>query len=607
MDRPLKILCVHRSAGGTYGGALVDLLRVLEKLDKTSFEPIVLLSHGDFHTEMFQKIGIRTIHLPLPPWRKGKSLPRIPFAIYRLVSLLRSEKIDLVHLNDADDVATVGLACRWVGIPLIVHARSEMEPRKFKKLWVHRADYVFAVSEAVRQAAIDGGVLPERIQVLHSGIDTSFFHDAGEEERIRKLYHLEDKVVVGTVANLSSVKGPELFLDALALVYRKHPEVVGLWVGADDHGMQKGLEELAGKIGIGGKIIFSGFQPEFRSYIAAMDLFVSPSRKEGFGLVLLEAMVQGKPVVATQTAGASEIVVDGGTGFLVPTQDAATLAKAISSLVQNAPLRKSMGEAGTQRAIEKFSLEEQMHKLESIYNILLHRGDKAMKQMEMDWDYRARENARLWIAAQEGEDEAAFDLRGHQDYSFLKGYLEGRISKEALVLEIGCGIGRLMKYMADDCREVHGVDVSIEMVEQGKKRLNGIPNVFFHKGNGEDLSMFPNEHFEIVYSYIAFQHIPRKFVYAYFLEVGRVLKPGGYFLFQLCRPEGLRLWLKYLLGLEKSDLDTVGIRRYSKSEIAKLLQRASLGLVLIEMGGGGYIVLAQKKMREAVDNTTIRK
>ena len=377
----MKILYSHRSAGKTYGGALVDLLRVLERLNRQSFEPIVLLSHGDFHTGLFDRIGIKTIHLHLPPWRKGKSLPRIPFAIYRLISLLKHEDIDLVHLNDADDIATVGIACKWVGIPCVVHARSEMEPRKFKKLWVHRADQVIAVSEAVRQAAVLGGISLERIRVIHSGIELSFFSEVTEALRIRNQYGFEDRVVIGTVANLSPIKGPDLFLEAMSLVCRERPEVVGLWVGADDHRIQEGLEHRAKELGIGGRLVFTGFQLDVWPYLSAMDLFVLPSLEEGFGLVLLEAMSLAKPVVATCTAGAAEIVDDGKTGLLVSLADTEALAEAIMLLVKNTPQRKAMGEAGRQRVKENFSLERQIHEWESVYSLLLRSGAKGTNKI----------------------------------------------------------------------------------------------------------------------------------------------------------------------------------------------------------------------------------
>ena len=219
----------------------------------------------------------------------------------------------------------------------------------------------------------------------------------------------------------------------------------------------------------------------------------------------------------------------------------------------------------------------------------------SQNQMEVDWNRRAREDARKWITV--GEDHAAFESGGVADCQTLVSSLDGCVDREARVLEIGCGIGRLMKYMAPYFQEVHGVDVSEEMVQQGRERLQAIPNVFFHKGNGQDLGVFPNNSFALVYSYIVLQHIPRRWVYRYFPEVTRTLKPGGYFLFQLYRPETIRHWVKYWLGVEKPDRDTVGIRRYSRSEITRLVRGASLELCWIKsVDRDVYFILARKSV-----------
>jgi len=369
VDNPLKILYVHRSAGRTYGGALVELLRVLERLDRGAFEPRVLLSLEDFHADLFRKIGVRTICLPLPSFRKGKSLPKIPFVLYRLVRFLRREGIDLVHVNDADDAALLILASKWVGIPCLVHARSEMEPKKFKKLRVHRADRVLAVSEAVRQAAISGGVEEKRVRTSYSGCDLEKIEKEAALFSVRERFGLpSDALLVGSVANIAPKKGLHYLIEACARV--SDPSLFCVIVGADDHGMQKDLVARADALGIGHRVRFVGFQERVIPFIAAMDLFVLASVDEGFGIVLLEAMALGKPVIATEVHGPPEIVLSGKTGFLVPPADSDALAKAITLLARNADLREEMGRAGRARVWERFTLERQVREWESIYRSL---------------------------------------------------------------------------------------------------------------------------------------------------------------------------------------------------------------------------------------------
>lgn len=370
MGKPVKILYVHRSAGRTYGGALVDLLRVLERIDRQAFEPLVLLSLENCHTGQFRNIGVKTVHFFLPPFRKGKSLPRIPFVIYRLKRFIKEEEINLVHVNDADDAAIVSLASKWAGVPCIVHVRSEMEPKKFRKLWVAQGDKILAVSEAVRLAAIAGGVEGSRVQTSYSGCDLRKVQEESHLFPVRQRLGIPTDVpVIGSVANISPKKGYGYLIEAFSKVVHEIP-LFCIIVGADDHGMQKELNDRAGVLGVADRIRFAGFQENVYPFIAAMDIFVLASVDEGFGLVLLEAMALAKPVVATEVHGPPEIVRHGVTGFLVPPSDSSALAEKIALLIRDHSMREKMGAAGRQRVEERFSLEGQVCELRTVYNFL---------------------------------------------------------------------------------------------------------------------------------------------------------------------------------------------------------------------------------------------
>lgn len=158
--------------------------------------------------------------------------------------------------------------------------------------------------------------------------------------------------------------------------------------------------------------------------------------------------------------------------------------------------------------------------------------------MKHDWNKRAQENARWFIntwKVEQTEDE--FDLTGRQDFDGLirceLPLLTGRRDPKTLrVLEIGCGIGRMTKYLAEVFGEVHGVDVSSEMVRQAGERLANLPNAYFREGNGTDFSDFPDEYFDFVFSAYVFQHVPSFEVIKSNIQDGfRVLKPQGIFKF----------------------------------------------------------------------------
>ncbi|MDE2483911.1 MAG: glycosyltransferase family 4 protein [candidate division NC10 bacterium] len=370
-----QILYVYRSSGQTYGGALVDLLNILSHLDRTRFNAMVLLSRGTEHLPIFHRLAVETTCLPLPAIRKGKSIPFLPWAVLRLLRLLRARKISLVHVNDADDAAIVALACRLARIPCVVHARSEMVPRKFRKLRLQWANLLIAVSEGVRRKAIQGGLCREQVVTVYSGIDVARAKAVGNGQKIRREYGIApETLVIGCVANISPKKGYDVLIRAVAKARREIPDLACLILGADDRGLRSGLERLGESLDLGGRLRFAGFQEDVFPYLDAMDLFVLASVDEGFGIVLLEAMASGKPVVATTVDGPPEVVEDARTGLLVPPGDTDALAKALVELLKDPQRRALMGELGRGRVETVFGLETQMRILTGLYDRLLNRS-----------------------------------------------------------------------------------------------------------------------------------------------------------------------------------------------------------------------------------------
>jgi ubiquinone/menaquinone biosynthesis C-methylase UbiE len=122
-----------------------------------------------------------------------------------------------------------------------------------------------------------------------------------------------------------------------------------------------------------------------------------------------------------------------------------------------------------------------------------------------------------------GSDERGYRSSGRAEAEALRRFL----APDARVLDVGCGTGRVMEHLAPWCREVHGIDISKRMVGEGRERLARLPNVHFHHGNGYDLAGFGDGSFDVVYSIVALQHMPRTIAYNYLLESHRVLRQDG--------------------------------------------------------------------------------
>ena len=155
------------------------------------------------------------------------------------------------------------------------------------------------------------------------------------------------------------------------------------------------------------------------------------------------------------------------------------------------------------------------------------------QQMREEWNERAREDAHYFVAfGRRDQDDEEFFSTGSglvgELVKELKRLPSGTPSGKLRALEIGCGPGRLLRPMSRYFSEIHGIDVSDEMVALARQKLAGIPNAFPHHAGGSDLAQFPDQHFGFVYSYAVFQHIPSaEVVFSYLRETLRVLVPGG--------------------------------------------------------------------------------
>ncbi len=161
-------------------------------------------------------------------------------------------------------------------------------------------------------------------------------------------------------------------------------------------------------------------------------------------------------------------------------------------------------------------------------------------KMRQEWDERARENARHYVATAETDwtDEAYF-ASGRENVereilTDMQNICQGKDPKQMKVLEIGCGSGRITRALAETFGEVYGVDISGEMIERAKESLRNFPNAHVFQNSGSDLQVLGDIQVDFAFSYIVFQHIPsREVIYSYAREVHRLLRPGGLFKFQV--------------------------------------------------------------------------
>ena len=302
-----------------------------------------------------------------------------PRTLVRLLRYLRRGRFDLLHTHLFLANVAGRVAGRLAGVPVIVAAHHDTDVwmkarhRLLERLTAPLGDCVVACSEAVRRYAVETyGLTPKRVITLRNGIEIApLATDEAARRRLRAgLGAGPDDLLVGGVGRLvSRKKGYDLFVEAAAAVAAQVPRA--RFVLAGEGPDRAALETRARDLGISGRLVFAGLRDDVHDLMGAFDLFVQPSRWEGFGLSILEAMAASRPVVAARVGGIPEIVADGVHGRLVPPDDAGALARAIAALLRDRDLALRLGRAGRARVEAEFGLDRLVGETAELYRTLL--------------------------------------------------------------------------------------------------------------------------------------------------------------------------------------------------------------------------------------------
>jgi len=383
--RPARVLFLH-SSNELYGSDLV-LLNLLRGLDQRYIHPIVLVPNDMNYDGLFSRelasSGIDCRPLPIAVARRKYFTPTGLFGFFRklqdsakMVSkIIRDEHIDLVHSNTLA-VWTGAMAARRSKRPHLWHVHELIERPPQLNTFMRR----FAPSHSTKiisvcQAGLDHLLVNphdrEKGIVLYNGLDGQQWMTATGRERIRQeLGCGPEDVLFGMVARLSSFKAPDLFVKAVTQLIGQNPRIHCFIAGGPVPGQTAMLEEVQALIAASPapeRIHLLGFRKDVPDLMAALDVLVQPSRDpEACSMTILQAMFASKSVIATDVGGNKELVMDGKTGMLVPREDVAALTSAIADLAGNAPKRQSMGMAGQQRALERFTLQHQTSRFNQI-------------------------------------------------------------------------------------------------------------------------------------------------------------------------------------------------------------------------------------------------
>lgn len=354
------------------GGGQMNILSLISSLDESRFE-VSVCSRGDgpFVDEV-KKNNIK--HFPIP-FRK-KINRKI---VQEIVIFLKENRFDILHTHGG----VAGLYGRWAAhksrVPVVIHTLHGIHYLHYRNFFL-KYFYVFLerifsrlthalvfVSDADREKGTKLRLAAEKkMVVIKNGIDYSVFESKIKKVNIQEELGIDSShPIVGTVARLHRQKGISYLLKAAMKINQAFPGAKILIIGEGP--LKKKLEELIHSLGVDQFVLLLGERKDAQQFLAIFDVFVLPSLWEGLPYVLLEAAALAKPVVATDIDGVREMIRNGKTGMLVPSQNSERLAEAVICLLRDENYASVLGEALKKETTRTYTLSRMIREMQDLY------------------------------------------------------------------------------------------------------------------------------------------------------------------------------------------------------------------------------------------------
>ncbi len=351
----MKIAIIMPLAEQRGGGELMVLHLMQQGQDLGVEWLVVFLSNGPM-VQQVRALGVTAVVIDAGRLRE---VPRYLAAVQRIARLVRRENVDLLfgwmnqgHLYGSPAAKLAGIPAAWyqIGLPLTPGWNDRMATRL-------PAAGILACSQAAADA--QARLAPVRpMRIVYPGVELERFepeHLPSPSEAKQKLGLPLTGPLIGIVGRLQRWKGMHVLIESLPEVLRTHPDAHCVVVGGD-HAPEPEypafLRERIGTLNLTDKVTLAGLQSNVPEWMQAMDVIVHASDHEPFGIVVIEAMALGKPVVAGDAAGPTEVITDGVNGLLTPYGDAPALARAILHYLDDPEFARKTGAAARARALE---------------------------------------------------------------------------------------------------------------------------------------------------------------------------------------------------------------------------------------------------------------
>lgn len=346
------------------GGAEQHLLALLPALRERGIDATFLSLDAGVDADRFHRaLDQREI-----PWRRvpcGFDIsPQLAVDVTRAV---RDERPDLVHTHMVHADAYGSLAAHLWNVPFVSTRHNDdrylLGPFRYvDRALMHGVRRIVAISDAVRTFHIRSGLPAAKLETIHYGLDV--LPSAPSEQTPSELGVPDGAPLVLAIGRLIAQKDHATLLEAFARVSSERPDARLAILGWGP--LEEEVKAHVSRLGLSEVVLVPG-RVEPRDWLARADVFAHTSRWEGFGIVLLEAMLASLPVVATRVSAVPEIVVDGETGLLAAPGDAPAIAAHLLSLLDDETRRTALGAAGLRRAREQFSVARMTDRTVAVY------------------------------------------------------------------------------------------------------------------------------------------------------------------------------------------------------------------------------------------------
>jgi glycosyltransferase involved in cell wall biosynthesis len=363
----LNLLFVHFGDQWIRGSERV-LIDLINTIDKNYFK-IVLWTNVMPLAEIIREERVKVYLSSFEPYMDYGSpkfrIKKYLYIVCKGIKIINRENIAVIHSNGAAPAQWLVPGVWWTNRPLLVHLHTTYLRRSRVVYLVHQADRVIGVARSVLNCLRQDGIPRGKLNVILNGINLSRFSGITNLCLKSRLGLRDDNFLLGGVGSLIDRKGWDVALRALSLTDVE----VHFCIGGDGPVRNK-LIELASDLHVSDRVHFLGGLNDPSPVYEVADVIIMPSRMEAFGLVAVEAGFFGKPVIASNVGGVSEVIQNGVNGLLIPPDEPAALANAIEKLRQDVVFQKKLGTTAKRIVESKFDAHQMAASFQSEYRLL---------------------------------------------------------------------------------------------------------------------------------------------------------------------------------------------------------------------------------------------